>query len=478
MTGFRVTPNVSASQILADLARHSARVSSLERQAATGLRISRPSDDPRGVRTVVLKQTSVQKLEATLGKISVARNRLNEAHVLIREAEQMFVRAKELALQAPQATDPQELDALATELPALLSRLESIANARSEEGFLFSGLTFERQPFATEDGTAVYQGSSASASIKTIEANPTKVLYSGTDVFQPLARQQTVFVGTTGAAAGTGTDNGIGQGQLVVRHTMTQYAAGSGVTAGVDSAPADTVVGPAGAHVLTIIDTSGTGSLGTVSLNGGDTVDFTSADTNLRVTGPNGAVVYIDTTNITPGFSGDVDITAAGTLSTDGGLTEVPVDFSANQMVIDSRDGTVTNVDSTGIRRSGVEFLEYTGTADAFSVLEDLRQEILNTRGLAGADSQEALGRRIEDVDRMLDHFLGVIGEQSVALANLDALQQHTEDVKLEAERQLADTANADIAQVAIELEQARSQVQFTLATASQLFELSLLDFL
>ena len=47
-----------------------------------------------------------------------------------------------------------------------------------------------------------------------------------------------------------------------------------------------------------------------------------NSDTNLKVSAPNGDVVYVNTTAVVPGFSGNVDITADGMLSVDGGTTE------------------------------------------------------------------------------------------------------------------------------------------------------------
>ena len=59
------------------------------------------------------------------------------------------------------------------------------------------------------------------------------------------------------AAAGTDTDSATGQAVLTISHTATTFAAGSGVQAGTSSPGGDTILGPAGAHTLTIIDTSG-----------------------------------------------------------------------------------------------------------------------------------------------------------------------------------------------------------------------------
>ena len=116
----------------------------------------------------------------------------------------------------------------------------------------------------------------------------------------------------------------------------------------------------------------------TVSLNGGPPVNFLSSDTNLEVTGRNGEVVYLNTTSITPGFSGDVGVTANGTLSVDGGLSTIAVDFSNNQPVLHSETGLVTYVDTQNILKAGEETLVYRGTADVFQTLQFLASDLRN----------------------------------------------------------------------------------------------------
>src|SRR5262249_39694406 len=142
--------------------------------------------------------------------------------------------------------------------------------------------------------------------------NNLDVLYSGQAVFGATNRGATTVIGTTGAKAGSGTDTATANTQLLVSHTLTTFASGSGVAAGTSSAAGDTIIGASGTHKLTINDTSGNGSAGTISLNGGPPVSYDSSQTNLKVQGPNGEVVYLDTTAMTPGFNGTIDMTATG----------------------------------------------------------------------------------------------------------------------------------------------------------------------
>jgi flagellin-like hook-associated protein FlgL len=263
-----------------------------------------------------------------------------------------------------------------------------------------------------------------------------------------------------------------------VRHTATSYAAGSGVAAGTQSATGDTILGPAGSHVLHLVDTSGTGASGTVSLNGGTTVSFTNAMTNLAVVGPGGETVYIDTSTITAGFSGDIAITATGSLSVDGGRTVTPISFSANQQVTDSLTGAVTNIDSSAIRRTGTDQVEYQGTADAFQTLLALRDDLRNTRQLSTSQLHDAMARRLTDLDRVSDNILQVVGEQSVQLENLDALAHRAQDLQVTAQQNVSDNSAADMAQVAIRLQNEQLMLQFTYAAVSRLLQQSFLDFI
>jgi ABC-2 type transport system permease protein len=145
-------------------------------------------------------------------------------------------------------------------------------------------------------------------------------------------------------------------GAVAVKHVLTTYAGTSGVAPGTSSARRDTVIGPAGAHKLTIKDTSGKGTAGTVSLNGAKPVNFTNTDANLKVTGPDREVVYIDTTKIAAGFNGTVDITATGTLSSDNGLSTIPIDFTEKQVVKNQVTREQIRVDSRKIRKAGTHY--------------------------------------------------------------------------------------------------------------------------
>jgi flagellar hook-associated protein 3 len=476
---FRVTPNVFVSQTIRAAQRHAARLSNLQSQTSSGLRLLRPSDDPAGTRAILGIRAALGRMDVELANITAARQRLGVANAELLDAGQVLTRIKEIAIAGRQSVEPSERDAYARELDGLKDRLLTIANARHNGEYLFAGVDSREQPFQIDGaGRVTYSGSEVRGSTDVGRTFSVDVLYSGSDVFQFRDRGETLYVGTTGAAAAQGTDNGAGTDELLVLHTATTYAGGSGVAAGTGSVAGDTILGPAGAHTLTINDTSGTGASGTISLNGGPPVAFTSADTNLAVTGPEGELVYIDTTAVTAGFSGTVNITADGALSTDGGATQTAINFSASQTVTDGETGAVTHVNTTNIRRTGAESLDYTGTADVFTLIDELHDDLLN-EGLVGTSTWHAsMDRHMTDIERLQNHILDSVGEQAVALENLDAIESRTHDLKLEQQRIAGEIEGADLAEVVLRLQQEQTMLQYTLASSAQLFSQSLVDYL
>jgi flagellar hook-associated protein 3 len=482
----RVTPQILVSRSIANARRHFDRLANLQEQAATGVRLLRPSDGPLQTVQVLSNKAQSLRLDTYLANVRDARTTLDLGVSALREASNIFTSAREIAIEASHATNNAEsFEALAQQVDALITRLLGIANTQHAGRYLFAGTASQTSPFAiaAADGqgrplSVTYAGSEQSAEELVGPSQTLATLYAGGQIFQQRERATTVFMGDTGAAPGTGTDSATGQGTLIVRHTATTYAVGSGVQPGTSSSTGDTIIGPAGAHRLTIIDTSGTGASGTVSLNGGPPVAFTSADTNLLVGGPAGEVVYVDTTSITPGFNGDVAITADGTLSVDGGATEVAIDFSGNQVVTNSQTGSVTNVDSTSIRRVGSEHLDYTGSYDAFEILIALRDDLRNTRGLTDRELAESISRRLGELDRVRTAVLDVVGEQSASLQTLDALERRIEDVQLETRKLTAELEAADLSEIVLSLQSQENLLQLTFAAASRVLDQSLLDFL
>ncbi len=482
---YRVTPFSIANNTIFYNRTHLAALATLQRQLASGLKYQRPSDNPLATAQIRSQYAVVSGLDLQKTQIDEANLQLNQSVSNLLDAENLLNRAHEIALDAPQETEPAARQALVTEVDSIIDRLKSIINSRSGSLYLYSGTATTTKPLGETSRPELsvplfnYQASRVRQSISLSDSVSVDIRYTAQEVFfGKTDRQATLYFGDTGAAAGAGTDSGIGRAVLSVYHTSTTFAPGSGITAGDDSPSGDTIIGPAGANVLTINDTSGTGAFGTVSLNGGTAVNFTNGDTNLQVTGPRGEVVFLNTTSITAGFTGDVDVTANGELSTDDGLTRTAIDFSNNQILTNSISGQVTHVDSSGIWQTGVNHLEYVGTADDLTALYELRDDLLNSRGLDTQTLADSYQRRAVDLQRGVDRLLKIVGEQSSALENLDQLGNRNSELKLQVQESIVNLESVDLTQVVSDLESRQSLLQFSFAAYNIVQNTNILKFL
>jgi flagellar hook-associated protein 3 len=452
----------------------------------TGLRINNPSDDPLGLVKVFAGHAQDMQFTTFQQNISESQTILNQGVANLNDAGSVLTKAREVAIEATNSTnDAGANEALATEVDGLLKGMLDIANGKINNEFQFSGNATKTQPYVVTATDSLgrplavaYNGASERANIAVSPQQNVDTYYPGKDIFQNIQRGPTIYVGNTGAAAGTGTDSATGQGALLVTHTSTTYAPGSGVTAGTSSVTGDTIIGPVGAHTLTVKDTSGTGASGTIALDGGAPVAFDNTQTNLQVTGPSGEIVYVNTTNITAGFNGTVAITANGALSTDGGASSTPINFSSNQVVTNSKTGAVTNVNSTNIRLAGTDQLNYTGTYDAFQILMALRDDLRNVNHLPEDQRLQVLSTRLAEIDRVHQGVLNTVGEQSADLSNLQSLSQRTQDLQLNEKEQTSNIEDADVSQLVINYQTQQNLLRLALSAAAQISQPSLLDFL
>ena len=484
MTG-RVPSFAFAQRAIEFSSLHSATVLRHQEQISSGVRFQRASDEPIAFRQTASLRSRLTELNADRSTIDRSTSILNASVTQVQDVLDIVSSARSLTQQGIQSLDSNERNSLAIEVDGLLDQLQQIGLATFGGRYLYGGTRSEDPPFefrgpegTDQRLTVTYNGSNQRSRASVGDSISVNTYYSGLEVFGSRGRSDTFLIGSTGARVGTGTDTINGQATLIVSHDTTSYLGGSGIQPGSSSAADDNIIGAAGAHTLTIVDTSGNGTSGTISLNGAEPIAFTNADTNLEITGSGGQVVFVDATNITAGFNGTVDIVSTGTLSVDGGLTEIPIDHSANQVVVDSETDAAVTIDSTQIRQTGNDHLEFPGTSDAFQVLNALRNDLLNTRGLDSNGVAQSLDRRLGELDAVASNALAILGEQSTSLQTLRSLGERVDDLSFSTETQISEIQSTDIPEAVLRLENSQALLQFTFAVTAEVTSLSLLDFL
>ncbi|MCA8992260.1 MAG: hypothetical protein KDA88_09795 [Planctomycetaceae bacterium] len=466
----RITPHQQLLQSLQLTQRQTASLNRLQDQISSGVRVERPSQDPGAYRQILTAQSALADVESDLSILQHKQQLANQAHTQIRDAQQLVVQARDIAIQAQQTATHGEVDALALQIRGIRERLISLSNTQLDGRYLFAGDAGNTLPYGVDElGLAgTYQGGGAD---KTGQAS---TLPTARQLFEPDAPLVLSITNVTGTQLGTGQPIGASRESLTLAHAATTYFGASGISPGASSASGDNILGLVGTHTLQVNDTSGTGSIGTISLNGGTPVDFTSSDTDLLVIGPNGEQVYLDTTSITAGFNGAVDIEGTGTIQL-GDNPAVSIEFGNQQLV--SADGQfVRYVDTSTTTETGTETIDAAGGTDLLTALELLEQDILSQGD--PAQRHERLAHRLDDLNDLNDHLLVQLGRQSVGLQQLEQRVTKLEDVKLALNERLGQLNATDIADAVLRLQELQNQTEFSLATTVRRLNISILDFL
>lgn len=482
---FRTTTQTTSNLAIRFASNYTSNIADLQQDISSGVQLHRASDDPVAFRQVSSLTGRFQQLESESFAIASAEVTLNTSVTSIQQVNDVIVTARTLAQQGVQATDANEREALAVEAEALLDTLKDISRSRFAGTYLYSGTESNQPPFEfgeplVQGGTIVadYQGGDEGSFAFVGSGIAIETYYVGSEVFGQSNRQELLVFGDTGAANGAGTDSIVGRANLIVEHSLTTFSGNSGVAAGASSPQNDTVLGPLGANSIRINDTSGTGASGTVSLNGGPEVEWTLADTDLIVTDTDGRQVHLDLSGIAAGFSGDIDFVSDGTVSVDGGLTEVAIDFSASQTIVDSTTGQQTHIDTSGISQTGTDRLEFPQTSNVFQVFHELIADLRNVREFDSVDYAESLDRRLGELTALGDHALLTLGRQSASLQSLEELGNRVDDLQLQTEIQLNELQATDIPEAVLNLQNQQLLLEFTYSIAAQVTSTSILDFL
>jgi flagellar hook-associated protein 3 FlgL len=155
-----------------------------QQQIASGKRITKPSDDPAGIRDALALRTSITQANQFVRNVNNNRIYFQAGESTLDSVNINLIRAKELAVQ--------ELGGLATaetrkyavsELNQLISQTLDSANIKVKNQFIFAGTAFRTQPFELSASGAVYLGNSARHEIAVSSNTNAEFTHTGSDTF-------------------------------------------------------------------------------------------------------------------------------------------------------------------------------------------------------------------------------------------------------------------------------------------------------
>lgn len=189
----------------ANLSKTSTTLNQLYLKSSTGTEVSKASDNPSAVGTILSCRSDIVKNERSVDNCKYVQDSLSTTEVYLDSLEELMSKAKEIAVTG--ATDSySSLDkaTLADEVSQLREELLNLANTQVGGTYLFAGYNDQTQPFSGSPVT--YNGTSDSKMIEvspgsTVATNVTgdELFMSPVNLFTTLEDLQTAL--TTGETA-------------------------------------------------------------------------------------------------------------------------------------------------------------------------------------------------------------------------------------------------------------------------------------
>jgi flagellar hook-associated protein 3 FlgL len=162
--------------VLQNLANNLRRLERLQGELTSGVRLSRPSDDPPAVRRALTFRAGISAGEQYLRNLDSSNAWLAATEVNLGAITDLLHRARELAVQgATDSLSNDERSAIAAEVHQILEQLVLVGNASLRGQRLFGGLITDADPFTLNQGpptTVTYSGESG-AMLREIDVGTT-----------------------------------------------------------------------------------------------------------------------------------------------------------------------------------------------------------------------------------------------------------------------------------------------------------------
>jgi len=186
------------------------KLSKLQQQISTGVRLSKPSDDPAAASKVLELEQSISLNLQYQANINIAEQRLNQQDAVLASYDNLLIRIRELAIQANNAPiDAVSRNAIAAEIDERLNELLSLANTIDANGdYLFAGYQNNSEPFTrATTGSRDYVNFNGDDGVRAVQISQNRQLDTdipGQSIFMEVGSSQALREITAAGNTGSG----------------------------------------------------------------------------------------------------------------------------------------------------------------------------------------------------------------------------------------------------------------------------------
>jgi flagellar hook-associated protein 3 FlgL len=208
---------------------HGRSISLLQEQASTGNRINRASDGPSEAYRILGLSSQGQSLDSYQSNVADLTGQLEMSSTIVSDMASQLADVRTLLTQIVGGIyDANGRQRIAEKIDSTLEQLVSLANTKYASQYVFGGSNTGTAPYTVvrEDGkitSVTYQGSDETRRVDVAPGLDAEACPVGDEVFSCDSRGAPVFLGSTGAAAGTGTSSVRGDTWLTVDYDGANY---------------------------------------------------------------------------------------------------------------------------------------------------------------------------------------------------------------------------------------------------------------
>ena len=208
---------------------HAEQMARLQEQAATGARINRPSDDPSTAYLVLGLSSQQRSLGNYMDNVSDLIGAFEISSTIIGNMVSGLSEAKTSLTQIINGIYGEDgRERIAEGINSILEQMALLANTEHNNQYLFGGSDTASAPYLVEHSggeiiSVTYQGSLKDRTTEVAPGVNSTAFTVGDRIFSSHDRAEPLFLGDTGAQAGTGTSSVTGDVWLTVIHDGSNY---------------------------------------------------------------------------------------------------------------------------------------------------------------------------------------------------------------------------------------------------------------
>ncbi len=157
----------------------------LRMSAATGKRITKPSDDPSAIRPVLNARSQIQKSDRYLRTMGTASDRLDILDSHLDQVGNLMINAQETLIAAGNGTlSTNDLISFSETIGNIKDELYALANSKVDGKYLFAGFAEDTEPFPDTNDPDNYQGDNGHMELEIAPGEKIQANLTGAELFQ------------------------------------------------------------------------------------------------------------------------------------------------------------------------------------------------------------------------------------------------------------------------------------------------------